>query len=120
MTRKQIIQSIVIVATFATMGMSLPSCPGDKAMQQQIDSLTQSNADMTRKLQMLDSQNKSVAGDLQTQKQVLTQLASTAAAQKEAIDNLYTSVKQLQARPVAAPPAKKTTSKKSAKKKTTH
>jgi hypothetical protein len=67
---------------------------------------------------MLDSQNKGVAADLQTQKQVLTQLASTAAAQKEAIDNLYMSVKQLQARPVAAAPTKKT-AKKTTKKKTT-
>jgi len=111
MTRKQITQTVVFVSAFICMGMSLPSCPGDKAMQQQIDGLTQSNADMTRKLQMLDSQNKSLASDMQTQKQVLTQLASTAAAQKEAIDNLYTSVKQLQSRPAPAP-AKKATSKK--------
>ena len=66
---------------------------------------------------MLDSQNKSLAADLQTQKQVLTQLATTAAAQKDAIDNLYTSVKQLQARPAPAPaPAKKSTPKKKKKK----
>jgi uncharacterized protein YoxC len=112
MTRKQITQTVVFISAFICMGMSLPSCPGDKAMQTQIDGLTQSNADITRKLQMLDSQNRSLASDLQTQKQVLTQLASTAAAQKEAIDNLYTSVKQLQSRPAPAAPAKKAPSKK--------
>jgi chromosome segregation ATPase len=114
MTRKQLTQTALFVAAFIGMGISIPSCPGDKAMQQQIDGLTQSNSDMTKKLQMLDSQNKGLASDLQTQKQVLTQLASTAAAQKEAIDNLYTSVKQLQARP--APAAKKAPAKKKKKK----
>jgi peptidoglycan hydrolase CwlO-like protein len=117
MKRHTYTQIILFAAAFTGMGMSLPSCPGDKAMQQQIDMLQQNNADMTRKLQALNGQIQSLGADLGSQKQVMTQLASTVAAQKEAIDNIYGSVKALQSRPVPAPPRPATPSKAKAKSK---
>ena len=96
--------------------MSLPSCPGDKAMQQQIDSLQTSNQDMTRKLQNLDNQLKSADSDVVAQKSLITQLATTVSAQKEAIDNLYNQIKILQAKADKPAPAVKKTAKKKKKK----
>jgi peptidoglycan hydrolase CwlO-like protein len=102
----------IFLAAFIGMGMSLPSCPGDKAMQQQIDMLQSSNQDMTRKLQNLDNQIKSSGNDVIAQKSLITQLATTVSAQKEAIDNLYNQIKLIQAKmdkpaPKKAAPAKK-------------
>jgi peptidoglycan hydrolase CwlO-like protein len=98
----------IFIAAFIGMGMSLPSCPGDKAMQQQIDMLNQSNQDMTRKLQNLDTQIKGTGGDIIAQKSLITQLATTVGAQKDAIDNLYNQIKSLEAKMATpAPKAKK-------------
>jgi peptidoglycan hydrolase CwlO-like protein len=102
----------IFIAAFIGMGMSLPSCPGDKAMQQQIDMLQASNQDMTRKLQNLDNQLKSSANDIIGQKSLITQLATTVSAQKEAIDNLYNQIKIIQAKLTQPPPSKKATKKK--------
>jgi peptidoglycan hydrolase CwlO-like protein len=102
----------IFIAAFIGMGMSLPSCPGDKAMQQQIDMLQQSNQDMTRKLQNLDNQLKSADSDVVSQKSLITQLATTVSAQKEAIDNLYNQIKLVQAKLAQPAPTKKTAKKK--------
>jgi chromosome segregation ATPase len=102
----------IFIAAFIGMGMSLPSCPGDKAMQQQIDMLQASNQDMTRKLQNLDNQLKSSGNDVVAQKSLITQLATTVSAQKEAIDNLYNQIKILQAKAAQPAPKKATTKKK--------
>ena len=102
----------IFLAAFIGMGMSLPSCPGDKAMQQQIDMLQTSNQDMTRKLQNLDNQLKSAGNDVIAQKSLITQLATTVSAQKEAIDNLYNQIKMIQAKMAQPAPSKKKPAKK--------
>ena len=72
---KNITRIVIFTAAFVGMGMSLPSCPGDKAMQQQIDMLQQSNTDMTRKLQNLDAELKATSGDVIGAKSLINQLA---------------------------------------------
>jgi peptidoglycan hydrolase CwlO-like protein len=102
---KNFTRIVIFTAAFIGMGMSLPSCPGDKAMQQQIDMLQQSNTDMTRKLQNLDSELKATSGDVIGAKSLINQLATTVTAQKDAIDNLYNQIKILEAK--VNTPAKK-------------
>jgi septal ring factor EnvC (AmiA/AmiB activator) len=92
---------------FVGMGMGMPQCPGEKAAQQQMDSLQQSNQDMTKKLQALDGEIKSMNGDLSQTKQLMTQLAAAVTAQKDAMDRMDAAVKDLQAKAAAAPKATK-------------
>lgn len=91
---------------FVGMGMGMPQCPGEKAAQQQMDALQQTNQDMTKKLQTLDGEIRSMNGDLVQTKQLMTQLASAVTAQKDAMDRMDAAVKDLQAKAIAPPKPK--------------
>jgi hypothetical protein len=93
---------VALSAAFIGMGVAMPQCPGEKAMQQQVDTLQASNVDMTRKLSMLDSQVKQVNQDLGQTRQLLTQLASAVTAQKDAMDRMDAAVKDIQTKMAAA------------------
>ncbi|MCM2278224.1 MAG: hypothetical protein NDJ89_09130 [Oligoflexia bacterium] len=102
---------LAIPAAVAGMGISMPSCPGQQAMQQQIDALQASNADLTKKVQMLETQNKTTAQDLSQIKQLLEQMTNAIQGQKGELTQLGTAVKELQARPVPTAPAPKARTK---------
>jgi septal ring factor EnvC (AmiA/AmiB activator) len=80
------------------MGMSLPSCPGQKEMQQQIELLQTQNADLGKKIQALTTQIGSVTNDMNQVKQILPQVTGVIEAQKGAIDRIDTRVTDLEAR----------------------
>jgi uncharacterized protein YoxC len=86
---------IALAGAALTMGMSMPSCPGQQAMQQQLDALQQSNDITTKRIQSLDAQNKAMVQELTQDKQLLEQLATAIQTQKNAIDQLNTAVKTL-------------------------
>ncbi len=88
-------------AAFVAMGMGMPQCPGEKAMQQQMDLLQTSNQALTTKLSAMDSQMKSVSADATQTKQLMTQLAGVVTAQKDALDRMDLAVKDLQAKVTA-------------------
>ena len=46
------------------MGITMPSCPGQQAMQQQIDNLQTANQDLSKKVQLLNTQLNAIANDM--------------------------------------------------------
>ena len=97
---------VVILTAFVGLGMSMPSCPGQQAMQQQIDSIQASNTDLSKRLQTIDSQTKTLNGDMSQVKQLLKPMSDAIQAQKTAIDQLDANFKELQTKLAAAAAAK--------------
>ena len=94
--------SVILVAAFLGMGMSMPSCPGQQAMQQQIDTATTNNADLTRRLQSMDSQVKELSKGMTEVKSLVKPMGDAILAQKSAMDQLDANMKEMQARLMAA------------------
>ena len=97
------------VAGLMTMGVAMPSCPGQQAMQQQIDDVMKVSTDMTRKLQSQDAKIKGLESDMGQVKQLLGQMTNAIQAQKGALEQLDVSVKDLAAKAAAKPAAKSAT-----------
>ena len=55
------IQALVTAGAFLGMGIAMPSCPGQQAMQQQIDTLQTKTIELTQKISKVDSQNQILA-----------------------------------------------------------
>ncbi len=89
--------SLFLASSFLAMGFTMPSCPGQQQMQQQVDAVAQSSAELTRKEAALDGRVKSLEGDMGQVKQLLTQMTSTIQAQKEALDKFDAAFKSLEA-----------------------
>lgn len=90
-----------LAAAVVGLGMSMPSCPGQQAMQQQIDSLTSTNVMLTKQVSALHTRLKSVTDEQTQVKQLLGQITAAITAQKGAIEQLNTNLKQLQAAEIA-------------------
>lgn len=74
------------------MAFTMPSCPGNEAMQQQLDAITAKNTELQRGLQTLQGQAKTLNDDSNQMKQVVNTLSETVLAQKTAIEKLEASV----------------------------
>ena len=96
---------LVLFAAFLGMGMSMPSCPGQQAMQEQIDKLMTQNADLNKRLISMDSQVKALNGDMVQVKTLLKPMSDAIQAQKAAQDQLEANIKEIQAK-MTAPAAK--------------
>jgi peptidoglycan hydrolase CwlO-like protein len=120
MKNKKIFVTVLTGACLA-MAMTMPSCPGQQAMQQQIDTLQSGQQDMTNKMRALDTQVKTATAGSDEQKKIIGELTAAVAAQKTAIDNLNAAVQQLDAKIAASaskPSSKgKTAAKPAAKRK---
>ena len=91
--------AMAVAATAALgFGFSMPSCPGQQAMQQQIDALQAKANEDAGRIDALSTQvatlNKSVS-DLQAQ---LGSMGPTVIAQKEELESLRESLKEVQPR----------------------
>jgi len=86
---------LIFAASFAGMGVGMPSCPGQQAMQQQIDALQTTNLDTTKKLHTLQTQVTGLSNDMNQVKQLLPQMTNVIQAQKGALDQLDTTVQQM-------------------------
>jgi septal ring factor EnvC (AmiA/AmiB activator) len=116
MKNKKIFICVLTGACFA-MAMTMPSCPGQQAMQQQIDALQASNQELTTKVHALEAQEKVHAEKAPERKKAMEDMAAAIAAQKTALDNLNATVQQMQTKLASMPakPAAKTASKPAAK-----
>src|SRR4051812_23085294 len=95
---KKYSQWFVFAAAFLGMGIAMPSCPGQQAMQQQIDALQTSNTDLTKKVQTLNTEITTLHKDMEQVKQLLPQITNVIQAQKGALDQLDGTVKDMQAK----------------------
>jgi septal ring factor EnvC (AmiA/AmiB activator) len=83
---------VAIGTAFFGMAMTLPSCPGQQAMQQQIDGLTTHQRQLDQRIQGLDTQLKNEASDLTQVKSLLNQLSQTVLAQKDALEKMNATI----------------------------
>ena len=107
--------SLVVALAALGMGITMPSCPGQEAMQQQIDALQTKNAELTRKVTALEATTKKISDDMGKMTQLLAEMTNTIQAQKGAMDQMSGAIKELQARAAAPAPAPKSAGKGAAK-----
>jgi septal ring factor EnvC (AmiA/AmiB activator) len=88
-------------AAFIGMGVAMPQCPGEKAMQDQIDGLKSTQITMTQKLNAIDAHSKNEGMEEGQIKQAITQLAGAVDAQKDALKRLDDAIKDLQTKVAA-------------------
>jgi hypothetical protein len=100
-------------AAVAGLGVSMPSCPGQKALQQQVDTLQASNVAMDKKLNAMDAQVKALLKNEEDAQARMKQFAEAIDAQRTALVGLQTSVENLAK---SKPSAKASPAKSSAKK----
>jgi len=84
------------------MGMTMPSCPGQQALQQSVDAVQATTNDHAKKLTSQQAQVNLVNSEVGKLKEVVAQMNTTIEAQKGSIKQLEDAMKSLQ----AAPPAK--------------
>jgi peptidoglycan hydrolase CwlO-like protein len=98
---------LAFASAFVGMGIAMPQCPGQQAMQQQIDGLEAKGQDTTRRLQAMDAEVKRLNGEFVTAKQLLAQMTDAIQAQKTALDKLNGAMEaQAQAAAAAAQKAR--------------
>ena len=108
MTTKRVNKSLrwlVLLGAVATTAVTMPSCPGQQAMQKQIDDLTKREAKLNEKMSALDAQVKSMNTDLSsTIKPLLQETAKTVVDDfKPAVQKLDARLTALEQRPAPTP-----------------
>ncbi len=101
-------QIAILCAAFAGMGLSMPGCPGTQALQQQVETLKTSEAELKGRLDAMETSNKSLKDEFTQAKTLLAQVSTTVLEHGETLKNLT-------APKVSHPAPKATKSSKSAK-----
>src|SRR5688572_12627092 len=96
--KKKHVTWLLVGAACMGLGISMPSCPGQQAMQQQIDSLQTTNMDLSKKVQALTTQVQTLNSDISQVKTLLPQMTNVISGQKGALDKLENDVKTLQSK----------------------
>jgi predicted nucleic acid-binding Zn-ribbon protein len=92
--------SPVIGASFLMMGLSMPSCPGQQAMQQQVDALKAGETEMKNRIAGLERQIQALRDEAEQNKGLMAQLSTGVAEHGKAIEEIQAGLK------AAAKPAK--------------
>lgn len=96
----------VIGASFLMLGLSMPSCPGQQAMQQQVDALKASETEMKSRISGLEGQIKSLRDEAEQNKGLMAQLSTGIAEQGKAIEEMKAAAAAAQSKPAARAAAK--------------
>lgn len=105
MTTQKIRVFALSVGAALAMGISMPSCPGQQAMQQQIDGLTADNQNFKRQVREMETKLQAVtnlSNEFGQAKQLLSQMTDTIKEQQNAIAQMDATVKALAAKVEAA------------------
>jgi len=96
-SRNKKIGAVLLPAiAFVTMGISMPSCPGQQAIQQQIDALQARATESDQKVQALTNQVSTLNKEMTDVKSLLEQVGQTVIAQKDAISALEAANKAME------------------------
>lgn len=95
-TQTHLLHGCLLLTLVATMGVAMPSCPGQQATQDRLATLEAMNTDLSKKLQDLTVQVHSTGTDMGQVKQLLPQMTSVIQAQKAAVDELNLKIKNLE------------------------
>jgi septal ring factor EnvC (AmiA/AmiB activator) len=96
---------LAIGSACATLGLSMPSCPGQQAMQQQVDAAQAKSAELERRVQQMDAQVKALGKDMVDVKTLLAEVSKNVLAQADTIKQMDEAMKARAAAP--APKGKK-------------
>jgi septal ring factor EnvC (AmiA/AmiB activator) len=88
------------------MGLSVPSCPGQQEMQQNVEALKASETELKVKMTAADASIKGLKEDVAQMKTLLAQVSNTVIEQKGAIEKLNESLTALQSSKSAGAKAK--------------
>lgn len=102
-TRRLVLSTSLSALLIVGMGVSLPSCPGQQAMQQQLDTLQNSLNEESRKVQQLNQQVSALTNDMGKMRDAMTQAQQLLQTHEGQVQQLTESVKIIQ----ASPPGKK-------------
>ena len=114
---------LVIGSAVFALGVSMPSCPGQQAMQSQMDALQTKDAENQKKLLSLDSQVKHLSSEINQTKQIVAQFTQVVVSHKSAIEDLTKQVAAMgskskppvKSKPISKPAPKADASKKKKK-----
>ena len=95
---KKRLLSMTLATGFLAMGMSMPSCPGQQAMQQQIDALTQKSGEADKKLQALITNAQNTTKEVNDLKSSLATVTQTVIAQKQQLEAMDVQLKEVAAK----------------------
>ena len=85
-----------ILLSVLGMGMAMPSCPGQQAMQEQIDRMQATQTEQLKRVQNLTTQTSKMNQDMTQIKQLLTDMTNVISSQKGLIDKLSMDLQSLQ------------------------
>lgn len=85
--------------TLLFIGATAPSCPGNQAVQQQLEQVQNQNQGLIREVQTLEAQVKEMRTEMTQLRTLATQIGNTVLAQKQALEQVG-SVRATQAAPV--------------------
>ncbi len=89
---------ILLGLSFATMGIAMPNCPGQQAMQQQINDLQSSKGKLEGRLAALESKSTAVEGFMKKMDEALPGLVTLTQQNQTKLAELENQVKEIQAK----------------------
>jgi archaellum component FlaC len=104
---------ILFGLSFAFMGISMPNCPGQQAMQTQINDLQTTKQKLETRLAAVESKSTAVEGFMKKMDEALPNLVTITQQNQEKITALETQIKDItakmeaMAKPAAGKPKKK-------------
>ena len=87
---------ILAVTAVLAMGISMPSCPGQQAMQQQIDQIAAKQTELIKNISNLDKQVKAFDADMKTVKEVMPQMGKNLADMHGKINEIVSEINMIE------------------------
>lgn len=96
-SRPWTLRAAVLAAAALGLGLSMPSCPGQKALEERVDAVATAQSGTKGEIQKLDETVKALQTELAQHKQAMADLTGALGAQKTALEQLDGALKQMQA-----------------------
>jgi septal ring factor EnvC (AmiA/AmiB activator) len=105
--KKKLMTLVWLGLATSMMAITMPACPGQQAMQQQIDDLTKRDADLNKRLTALENAVRTDAANLAPIQQAITPMGQQLQTMGPRLDALEAGMKDIQAKMAAAATAPK-------------
>lgn len=89
---------LILGAAVAGMGLGMPSCPGQQAMQEQVDKVQKENVTMNRSIVQMRESVTAVSGDMAQTKTLLAAMADSIKGSEAKLQELTLKVTSLEAK----------------------
>lgn len=100
--KKKLMTLVWMGLAVSMMAITMPACPGQQAMQQQIDDLTKRDADLNKRLAALENTVRIDAANLAPIQQAMAPMGQQLQTMGPRIDALEAGMKDIQAKMAAA------------------